>query len=1272
MNRMALRPLFAFVSLLILNGSGTLLAGDWPQWKANSTHTNKGTDAPPVDLKLNWVRELPPLTAAWPDQPLIPFDVSYEPVVVGHTLLVGSSREDGVLALDTRTGKELWRFSAGGPVRFAPTCAHKNAYIACDDGYLYCIKIETGEMVWKLRGGPSDRKLLGNGRLISTWPARGAPVVDGDVVYFAASIWPFMGIFIHAVDAHTGQIKWTNDGDGSMYIKQPHSAESFAGIAPQGHMSIQGDKLFIAGGRSIPACYDKRTGKVIYYHLNENSKKGGGHSVTLAGKFFFNGTAAFRVEDGKFLSEFSSVICVDGEKAYVIESNELRVYILKEVVKPKDVVKPPKPPKPEGGTKPEKPEADPKKEDPKKVALEEGWSFVSDDPKPVDPKADPKKEDLKRFTGKHTAATPAIGMTQIIKAGEQLIVAGPKKLRVHSAEDIEKVLWEADFEGVPFSIITADERIFISTVEGKLLCFGPDAGTTKLPTHFETLPRTKVLEKLSPVVQQLLKTTPEREGYLLLAKADLDCIRDLAASTNFHILALEPKTETLESMKKTLIQEGIYGTRCALILGDMTTAQMPAYLINLAYLPEGSTLETIERSYRSLRPYGGKLVLGVSKDKLETIKTLIEALNLAKVKITPSESTILLERDGAIPGAANWTHEHADAANTRVSKDTVVKTPLGVLWFGGTSHDGILPRHGHGPQPQVCDGRIFIEGVDKMRAVDLYTGRLLWEAQLPGLGDIYNNLAHQAGANASGANYVSSPEGIYIAYLKKCVCLDPATGKIIKEYKLPKEADTEDHPRWSFISLIGDYLIGGADPEFDAALEKQSKTPSKLLKLWENDNFYSSKQISVLDRKTGKVLWTAHAELGFRNNSICAGGDRLFVIDRLSGSAIKRLEGGKLEVPASIVSCYSLKDGKRLWTSNKEVFGTWLSYSEKHDVLLESGRVARDTLSDEPKGVRGWNATKGEAIWFDKTFTGPAMIRGDTVLQGQGACDILTGKPIRKIDPVTGELVEWKWLRHYGCNTPAASENLLTFRSGAAGFYDLCNDGGTGNFGGFRSSCTMNLIVAGGVLSVPDYTRTCTCSYQNQTSIALIPMEENEMWTFVGKADYKTQVKQIGINFGAAGDRKADNNTMWLEFPSVGGLSPIPPATVTGAKVRYLRRHPSTVTGEKPWVGSSAVIGAENITIKMGPTNTLERSYTVRLYFCELENAKEGERVFSGSLQGRRLLTDYDITKKANGSFKIVVEEFRGVRIAEEFRLSFRSASKSLPPMISGIELIEE
>ena len=36
--------------------------------------------------------------------------------------------------------------------------------------------------------------------------------------YNAASIWPFMGTFIHAIDAETGDAVWTNSGSGATYL----------------------------------------------------------------------------------------------------------------------------------------------------------------------------------------------------------------------------------------------------------------------------------------------------------------------------------------------------------------------------------------------------------------------------------------------------------------------------------------------------------------------------------------------------------------------------------------------------------------------------------------------------------------------------------------------------------------------------------------------------------------------------------------------------------------------------------------------------------------------------------------------------------------------------------------------------------------------------------------------------------------------------------------------------------------------------------------------
>ena len=154
-------------------------------------------------------------------------------------------------------------------------------------------------------------------------------------------------------------------------------------------------------------------------------------------------------------------------------------------------------------------------------------------------------------------------------------------------------------------------------------------------------------------------------------------------------------------------------------------------------------------------------------------------------------------------------------------------------------------------------------------------------------------------------------------------------------------------------------------------------------------------------------------------------------------------------------------------------------------------------LVGEPKGMATYKGKDGTVLWSNNvSYGGPCMLHDDTIITDKYAYNLLTGEQKMRVDPLTGEEKPWIFKRNYGCNYAIASEHLLTFRSAAAGFYDLMRDGGTGNFGGFKTGCTSNMVVANGVLNVPEYTRTCSCSYPNQTSLALVHTPDFvEMWT---------------------------------------------------------------------------------------------------------------------------------------------------------------------------------
>jgi outer membrane protein assembly factor BamB len=1253
MQRLPLRLIGALVlTLCVAPAALTPAVGtaDWPMWRFDAQRSGASPHALPERLQLQWARDYPPLQPAWPDQEKMQLDVAYEPVVWGRTLLLNSSRHDCVRALDTRTGLEKWTCFADGPVRFAPVAWEGRLYFASDDGYLYCLDRETGRQLWKFRGGPGDRKVLGNERLISTWPARGAPVVADGTVYFAASIWPFMGVFVHALDARTGAVRWTNDGDGSIYLAQPHNAEAFAGVAPQGPMVVAGDRLLVPGGRSIPACLDRRTGKLLRYQLAENGKRGGGPEVFALRDVYFNGGAVFDLATQKFLGDFSKQVVLTADVAYACAGGKVRAYDLRSIPAPPPV------------------------EDKDKAAK----------PKPS-------------WTPAELASCPMPAVEAIIKAGPRLYLGGAGEvLAVDVNSDSQELTiagtWPVD--GRVVRLAAADERLFAVTREGRIYCFGEGGGQPQMyPWTSEPSPDADLAAERK--AEAILKAAPAREGYAVLwGLGDGRLLHELVRQSQFHLIVVEPSEAKVLEARADLTREDLYGSRVSIVPGRPETVTLPPYLASVMVCEDPGVLgdqpaeDFLKRAVQSLRPFGGVACFDPLPALEEKLSAVVAKLPGGQMK--SQDGLALLIREGALPGAGNWTHEHADAANTRVSPDQIVKAPLGLLWFGGPSHDSILPRHGHGPQPQVIDGRLIIEGVDLLRALDIYTGRMLWEAPLPGVGALYNNLAHQPGANASGGNFVCTPDSIYVAYKHGCVRLDPATGNRIDEFHLPVAPGENGPPLWGYLSVEGDYLIGGADPLFDpklvpAAAANNGNDPEpgkggalakalKTLKGFTGDNYVSSQRLVVMDRRSGKVLWQTSARDGFRHNATAVGGGRLFTIDRLSGDQLARLKLKDADAPAPRLLAFDLKTGEPLWSAEADVFGTWLSYSAKHDVLVESGRVNRDSLFDEPRGMRAYRGADGKVLWHEKTYLGPAMIHGDTVLQDQGGCDLLSGALKMREDPITGALVPWKWTRGYGCNTPAASEHLLTFRSGAAGYFDLCNDGGTGNFGGFRSSCTNNLIVAGGVLTVPEYTRTCVCAYQNQTSVGLVPMPEAEMWTYFGTKEVKGAVKRLGLAFGAPGDRRADNGTLWLEYPSTGGASPSVTVTAKPAGVELFRRHPAFIQGPYNWVAASGFKGVREVTVGLGDTGGPPRRFTVKLVFAETDELKAGQRVFDVQVQGKTVLKGFDIVNEAGAARRSLIKEFPGVQAAGQLvvRLTPSAGAAVRSPILCGIEIIAE
>ena len=92
---------------------------------------------------------------------------------------------------------------------------------------------------------------------------RGGPVVVDGTVYFAAGIWPTMGVFVVALEADSGKLVWRN-GEISLIenVRIDHNTLKSSALSPQGYLVVQGDTLLVPNGRSMPAGLDRKTGKL--------------------------------------------------------------------------------------------------------------------------------------------------------------------------------------------------------------------------------------------------------------------------------------------------------------------------------------------------------------------------------------------------------------------------------------------------------------------------------------------------------------------------------------------------------------------------------------------------------------------------------------------------------------------------------------------------------------------------------------------------------------------------------------------------------------------------------------------------------------------------------------------------------------------------------------------------------------------------------------------------------------------------------------------------
>lgn len=206
---------------------------------------SQGIHAFSIDGKPLWTKDLGHLDVGAYDIPSYEWGTASSPVIHDGRVIVqvDTSKDDYLLALDAKTGREIWRTSRQElPSWGTPTvvkAAGRTEIVTNSSNFVYGYDFETGKELWRL-GGSSQ----------ITAPT---PIFTPDAIIVASGRRPTAPILAIKPGA-TGNITGTSSVLWSKLQRGPYMPTPV----------IYGDQLYVLGNAGIFDSYNHRTGDEIY------------------------------------------------------------------------------------------------------------------------------------------------------------------------------------------------------------------------------------------------------------------------------------------------------------------------------------------------------------------------------------------------------------------------------------------------------------------------------------------------------------------------------------------------------------------------------------------------------------------------------------------------------------------------------------------------------------------------------------------------------------------------------------------------------------------------------------------------------------------------------------------------------------------------------------------------------------------------------------------------------------------------------------------------
>jgi len=185
---------------------------DWPLYRRNPDRSSYAPTKLSGTPALSWKTS--------------PGGVLTSPIAAQGMIFAAQKEAHTVFAVSAKDGAPKWSFTAGGRVDSPPAYALGRIVFGSRDGYVYCLNAHDGALRWRFLAARRDKRISNFEQLESVWPVFGSVLVLDKSVFLTAGRSVFLdeGITFFRLDLETGKPistrQWNSKApDGTDYHK---------------------------------------------------------------------------------------------------------------------------------------------------------------------------------------------------------------------------------------------------------------------------------------------------------------------------------------------------------------------------------------------------------------------------------------------------------------------------------------------------------------------------------------------------------------------------------------------------------------------------------------------------------------------------------------------------------------------------------------------------------------------------------------------------------------------------------------------------------------------------------------------------------------------------------------------------------------------------------------------------------------------------------------------------------------------------------------------